>query len=408
MCDKGVCLCLHNELVASSTLDASAKIYAGRVDFIHSETYKVLSGLGTGSSKQGAEGEEDAEDGEQNGEEQKKKKKTRKSRTVETNLKNINVNKFDLEFEVDPMFQVMSATFDEGGASGLLLNHLRCYDDQQLLVLDSRAVMPVVEDKTGDAMPDSQSQSQPKPVEVAEVKDLLEKMGLEDKHICPALKDFRLTGWDASADMSSVLPKGLSEFAFDPHTEPEPFSAVEDDLGSLPGDLDAADLHDISDGDVDGGDADDGGGGENTSQHLSQMRGDGHTAEFIQNAFNDLTKFKASKATALTKATLQKYSKKKTTLPEDLHFQADKLFRLFLRHKIMIKRQVTDAIGVDDGIQNYDYDNANDRENYCPDMGGDDDDVSQDLGFNFSDDSRGFNSEIEDQDMTDLWIEQDL
>ncbi|KAK7474320.1 hypothetical protein BaRGS_00034455 [Batillaria attramentaria] len=453
---------LENFQVASSTLDASAKIYAGRVDFIHSETYKVLSGLGTGSSKQGAEGEEDAEDGEQNGEEQKKKKKTRKSRTVETNLKNINVNKFDLEFEVDPMFQVMSATFDEGGASGLLLNHLRCYDDQQLLVLDSRAVMPVVEDKTGDAMPDSQSQSQPKPVEVAEVKDLLEKMGLEDKHICPALKDFRLTGWDASADMSSVLPKGLSEFAFDPHTEPEPFSAVEDDLGSLPGDLDAADLHDISDGDVDGGDADDGGGGENTSQHLSQMRGDGHTAEFIQNAFNDLTqgntgkllqilatqptdysyfnkvlmrtwagpthwktapmsrdpsfrsatsksksrrppfqltyedggdldsKFKASKATALTKATLQKYSKKKTTLPEDLHFQADKLFRLFLRHKIMIKRQVTDAIGVDDGIQNYDYDNANDRENYCPDMGGDDDDVSQDLGFNFSDDSRGF------------------
>lgn len=38
--------------MASSTLDASAKIYAGRVDFIHSETYKVLSGLGTGSTKQ--------------------------------------------------------------------------------------------------------------------------------------------------------------------------------------------------------------------------------------------------------------------------------------------------------------------------------------------------------------------
>lgn len=47
-------LTLLNELVqvASSTLDASAKIYAGRVDCIHSETYKVLSGLGTSSSKQ--------------------------------------------------------------------------------------------------------------------------------------------------------------------------------------------------------------------------------------------------------------------------------------------------------------------------------------------------------------------
>ena len=37
--------------VASSTLDASAKIYAGRVDAIHSETYKVLTGLGRGSDK---------------------------------------------------------------------------------------------------------------------------------------------------------------------------------------------------------------------------------------------------------------------------------------------------------------------------------------------------------------------
>ena len=37
--------------VASSTLDASAKIYAGRVDAIHSETYKMLSGLGCGADK---------------------------------------------------------------------------------------------------------------------------------------------------------------------------------------------------------------------------------------------------------------------------------------------------------------------------------------------------------------------
>ena len=47
-------------------------------------------------------------------------------------------------------------------------------------------------------------------------------------------------------------------------------------------------------------------------------------------------KFKPSKATALTKATLQKYTKKNTTLPEDLHFQADQLFRLFLRQNIMV------------------------------------------------------------------------
>ena len=37
--------------VASSTLDASTKIYAGRVDAVHSETYKVLTGLGRGVDK---------------------------------------------------------------------------------------------------------------------------------------------------------------------------------------------------------------------------------------------------------------------------------------------------------------------------------------------------------------------
>jgi hypothetical protein len=47
-------------------------------------------------------------------------------------------------------------------------------------------------------------------------------------------------------------------------------------------------------------------------------------------------KFKASKATALTKATLQKYTKKKTTLPEDLHMEADRHFKLFLRQSIMV------------------------------------------------------------------------
>ena len=34
------------------------------------------------------------------------------------------LKKFDLEFTVDPLFKKTSADFDEGGARGLLLNHL--------------------------------------------------------------------------------------------------------------------------------------------------------------------------------------------------------------------------------------------------------------------------------------------
>jgi condensin complex subunit 2 len=44
---------MNNFQVASSTLDASAKIYAGRVDAVHSETYKMLGSLGRGAEKQG-------------------------------------------------------------------------------------------------------------------------------------------------------------------------------------------------------------------------------------------------------------------------------------------------------------------------------------------------------------------
>ena len=46
-----VLTCVVLVQVASSTLDASAKIYAGRVDAIHTETYKMLSGLGCGADK---------------------------------------------------------------------------------------------------------------------------------------------------------------------------------------------------------------------------------------------------------------------------------------------------------------------------------------------------------------------
>jgi len=44
--------------------------------------------------------------------------------TLEANPDSLDVKKFDLEFDVDPLFRKTSAAFDEGGARGLLLNHL--------------------------------------------------------------------------------------------------------------------------------------------------------------------------------------------------------------------------------------------------------------------------------------------
>ena len=82
------------------------------------------------------------------------------------------------------MFQIMSATFDEGGASGLLLNHLRCYDDRQLLVLDSRAVVPVVEEVVDETDWSSQTPSQTGNVDVGEVRGEQDSE-LAELNVCP-------------------------------------------------------------------------------------------------------------------------------------------------------------------------------------------------------------------------------
>lgn len=61
-----------------------------------------------------------------------------KGKTIEQNLKNINLDKLDVEFEVDPMFNKVRSKFDECTSAGLLLNTLRTESDETLrLVLQS-------------------------------------------------------------------------------------------------------------------------------------------------------------------------------------------------------------------------------------------------------------------------------
>ena len=43
------------------------------------------------------------------------------------------------------MLHTVLTTIDDGGSAGLLQNLLHCYDDSQLLVLDPRTVVPIVD-----------------------------------------------------------------------------------------------------------------------------------------------------------------------------------------------------------------------------------------------------------------------
>ncbi|KAH8176100.1 condensin complex subunit 2 domain-containing protein [Sarocladium implicatum] len=130
---------------ASCTLDGCVKIYTNRVDSVATETGKLLSGLADSNSnkKKNRDGEEG--DGEESEEEldedgnvkKKPKKKSRSSEaTLAPNFSSLQLKKFELEFAVDPLFKKASADFDEGGAKGLLLNHLMI-DSEGRIVFDS-------------------------------------------------------------------------------------------------------------------------------------------------------------------------------------------------------------------------------------------------------------------------------
>ncbi|CAD8092268.1 unnamed protein product [Paramecium sonneborni] len=156
----------------SASLDAGSKIYGFRVDLVHQNTFKVLGGLHRTQipDKQNQDVEQEFE------QEQLRKKKLQNTggeNTLEKNQSNIDTNKYDLEFEIDPLFQQTSAKFDEAGAKGLLMNNLTI-NENLMLALDSEA-LPI------------------KPVQsiinIEKYKSMLKN--LNNQRLCPELTEFR-------------------------------------------------------------------------------------------------------------------------------------------------------------------------------------------------------------------------
>lgn len=139
---------------ASCTLDGCVKVWTSRVDSVVVETGRLLHGLQDepSANKRGARGDEGEdgeavdEDGEPIGSGQgKRKRKTAKESTLVKEFHQIALKGFDLEFSVDPLFKKTSADFDEGGAGGLLMNHLGV-DSHMRIVFDAGDAPGVPED----------------------------------------------------------------------------------------------------------------------------------------------------------------------------------------------------------------------------------------------------------------------
>ena len=210
---------------ASCTLDGCVKIYTSRVDSVATDTGKLLSGLAEnvgrkrrGDADDGEDGDEgDGEDGE-DGEDGQKKRKKRAARSAEATLASsfaqLQNKKMELEFSVDPLFKKASADFDEGGAKGLLLNHL-AIDAKGRIVFDSSddANDATAQDTRATPAPEEPNQQDQELAELhafdnvdIHLSDLAAKYfpdlsRLDEQDVCPSMKTFDLGDVNGSMDL---------------------------------------------------------------------------------------------------------------------------------------------------------------------------------------------------------------
>ncbi|KAF2749802.1 barren [Sporormia fimetaria CBS 119925] len=211
---------------ASFTLDGCVKIYTNRVDSVADDTGKLLNGLAESKAKKGrgadADNEDDEEEDGEEGEEGQRKRKRRvrsAEATLAPSLEQLQNKKMDLELSVDPLFKKATADFDEGGAKGLLLNHL-AIDPTGRIVFDSsdnaqdisaeRGATPAPANEgaqqTGDDAPVEDGPSEDVEINIAGLaeKYFPDLARLDHLDVCPSLKTFDLGDPNGTLELPSL------------------------------------------------------------------------------------------------------------------------------------------------------------------------------------------------------------
>lgn len=120
----------------------------------------------------------------------------------------IQVKDLELEFTVDPLFKKTSADFDEGGAAGLLMNHLSSDSTMRVVFDAGDAKVEDDEDEQdghANAREGSKGENQKhSQVNLSKLRAafLPDSEALETKHICPSLSAFKFSSDPTLLDMS--------------------------------------------------------------------------------------------------------------------------------------------------------------------------------------------------------------
>lgn len=238
---------------ASCTLDGCVKVWTSRVDSVVVETGKLLSGLqdegkesGSKSARTRAGGEEGGDEGaeddeDENGTAGRKKRSRAREPTLAKSFAQLAVKKLDLEFTVDPLFKKTSADFDEGGAGGLLMNHLGV-DSNARVVFDAGDVAGVGEGEEGETDLSHVIEGE----EGEEVEQKREEAALQDKVDLHKLRNKLFSQLDSnSMDVDEeggalnglltdlVICPTFSSFLFAPGDD-TPFTALASDSADVP------------------------------------------------------------------------------------------------------------------------------------------------------------------------------
>jgi condensin complex subunit 2 len=110
----------------------------------------------------------------------------------------------ELEFAIDPLFKKASADFDEGGAKGLLLNHLAIDANGRIVFDSSDDAQDTVDQDASDEEKGEQKLESPA-VEI-DIQALGSRFFpnlsvLDEQDICPSLRTFELGGGDGSLEL---------------------------------------------------------------------------------------------------------------------------------------------------------------------------------------------------------------
>eukprot|EP00096_Caligus_rogercresseyi_P009212 TRINITY_DN3091_c0_g1_i1.p1 TRINITY_DN3091_c0_g1~~TRINITY_DN3091_c0_g1_i1.p1 ORF type:complete len:674 (+),score=280.96 TRINITY_DN3091_c0_g1_i1:69-2090(+) len=214
---------------ASCALDASTKIYAYRVDSIHTDALKLAGGVGSTAAKDG-EGNPGTAPGDEDEDEIRPKKGSKRSKqSIEKNLKNITLSRMEMDLQVDPLFKKITSQYDSGQGN-YFVNTLSELDDDGLLLWDPDAPLHNHQEDASNSKGHEPLSARP----FSALPSISQAFG--EKIVCPAFEGFNFRDWNLEEDdlnssilgfsqpMTSTQKNPEDENAFDIHAPvPEDF-----------------------------------------------------------------------------------------------------------------------------------------------------------------------------------------